>query len=768
MSKMSKKEKDWTLVNKDGSLELDSGSNSSTKSKGTMDSDSDQDFEILAKPVDKNMTSQSLAKFKGIYIKEDHFAEGTDDGSDIEVIKMTDSGKTADKMHSCSSTDSEDSIEAVDNNTILDIQLINIDSKIDEVKPVGQVLSEETLHEVLDNKDIDIKQNCKTDCTNVDGLEDDNKYEGLIELFGQENKEEQRDDEVDEDDALHAISYLFDGHYDNHSHITDESYSDDTSKFISDRVIISSSMFIILLCLSVVVGIFIGKGLSCLSQPYQADQLQSESSFMKMEEPKVPKSLEGNKRNEKFDFVNHTSLQNLPEEAVKLKNESHDAMKMRMAYEEIQLKYLRLEKKYRDLGLQYRAQKQVMFFSRKMRIINIQKQSEERNYSTTSNQSGASQSATNQSTASQLGANQSTSDKELIWWKMRTAVWRRKYLDIKVKYIQAEKEFTRRRNANITFKACTGLLTRYIPDLNVTALLATNRIATGAKICWTKVVNPVKVVGQKVGSGFYGLSRKVDGFWTVIKSKWNKAGNDQDRPIKLTSKWRNFRRMFRMSNIIGSFGSRESEDKHRRQSEKPYCEKNPVNYPIEFPGISNEGETQEHKVSYPAPKSGKPKVEKTSENLDDVEVTDEVEATVNKLKESVEHSDKVIRLRPCPRRAYSERYDSKEVLSGGTRDLKRRDRPGNTKIESEPLWKKVDDSVKPRDRGQDDLLKKREILEKKMRYHSNKSRQQRRMLKIQERKMERLRKDFERVFDRKVNELKEKKKKMRKELKKQY
>ena len=75
-------------------LQLDSGSNSSTKSKGTMDSDSDQDFEILAKPVDKNMTSQSLAKFKGIYIKEDHFAEGTDDGSDIEVIKMTDSGKS--------------------------------------------------------------------------------------------------------------------------------------------------------------------------------------------------------------------------------------------------------------------------------------------------------------------------------------------------------------------------------------------------------------------------------------------------------------------------------------------------------------------------------------------------------------------------------------------------------------------------------------------------------------------------------------------------
>ena len=80
---------------------------------------------------------------------------------------------------------------------------------------------------------------------------------------------------------------------------------------------------------------------------------------MQMEEPKVPKSLEGNKRHKKLDLVNHTSLHNLPEEAVKLQNESHDAMKMRIAYEEIQLKYLRLEKKYRDLGQQYRAQKKV-------------------------------------------------------------------------------------------------------------------------------------------------------------------------------------------------------------------------------------------------------------------------------------------------------------------------------------------------------------------------------------------------------------------------
>ena len=60
------------------------------KDKNAIESDSDQDFEILAKPNAKSLSSQSLAKFNGIYIKEDHFAEGTEDGSDIEVIKTTD------------------------------------------------------------------------------------------------------------------------------------------------------------------------------------------------------------------------------------------------------------------------------------------------------------------------------------------------------------------------------------------------------------------------------------------------------------------------------------------------------------------------------------------------------------------------------------------------------------------------------------------------------------------------------------------------------
>ena len=380
-----------------------------------------------------------------------------------------------------------------------------------------------------------------------------------------------------------------------------------------------------------------------------------------------------------------------------------------------------------------------------MQNIKIQKRNENRNYSAT--------------------ANQSTCNKELLWWKMRTAVWRRKYLDLKVKLIDSEKELARKRGANITFKACTGLLTRYIPELNVTALLATNRIASGAKICWRKVVNPVKVVGEQMGSGLYGLSRKVDGFWAVIKSKWSKGGNEQDRPI--TSKWRKFRRMFRMSNIVGSFVSRKGASKHGGKGEKPYCEKNPVSYANEFKERwSYDGKNQENEVSYPAPQAGKKRVIKTVENLDDGSGT-KAEGSKRQVNDDEE-------FRPCLKKADKYRYYSELISNIEKRELKQGKEPGNiahsnAESELEELRQKVEE-LEYRERKRDDLRKKRDILEKKMRHHSNKKRQEKRMLKKQElklkRKMERLHKKFQKVFEKKVIELKSKKRFMQEELKK--
>ena len=105
-------------------------------------------------------------------------------------------------------------------------------------------------------------------------------------------------------------------------------------------------------------GIF--TGFSCLSQSYQTYQLQTENSVINMKEPEAPKSVQNNKRDDRFDLVNDASLQSLSSEAAKLRNETRETMTIRFAYQEMQLQYLRLEKKYRDLSQQYRAQKKVI------------------------------------------------------------------------------------------------------------------------------------------------------------------------------------------------------------------------------------------------------------------------------------------------------------------------------------------------------------------------------------------------------------------------
>ena len=380
-----------------------------------------------------------------------------------------------------------------------------------------------------------------------------------------------------------------------------------------------------------------------------------------------------------------------------------------------------------------------MFFSKKMQMINAQKQSENRNVSST--------------------ANQSVADKELLWWRMRTAVWRRKYLDLKVKFIDAEKELARGK-ANITFKACTGLLTRFIPELNVTSLLATNRIATGAKICWRKVVNPVKVVGERMGSGLYGLSRKVDGFWAVIKSKWTKDGKEKDRSVKMTSKWRNFRRMFRMSNIIGSFGSRKSGVKHEGLKDKPYCEKNPVSFAKDRPeGWTRDDKIQE-RVTYPLPQS--------ADDLDEAN-----DSIVDGRREQREDEDDSFK--PCSNNVGEDYHHSKVALNTGKRDLGEKEEIGNQfhmnpEIEVEKLREKLSQMEKYQDKRRGDLRIKQEILEKKMRHHSNKKRKERSMLKKREqklkRKMKRVHEKLEKMFERKIKELKSKNKNIQNELKK--
>lgn len=80
---------------------------------------------------------------------------------------------------------------------------------------------------------------------------DDDEFEGLVELFEQGHS--------DEEDALLDIAALFEGHYDTDNQSDNDTYPHEAMP-LSDGIVLSTSMFIILLCLSLSAGFLIGKG----------------------------------------------------------------------------------------------------------------------------------------------------------------------------------------------------------------------------------------------------------------------------------------------------------------------------------------------------------------------------------------------------------------------------------------------------------------------------------------------------------------------------
>ena len=89
-------------------------------------------------------------------------------------------------------------------------------------------------------------------------IESETDYDGLADLFEVEESDE-------DDDGYRGIAALFDGLFDQ-ADIDDErdesheaSYTDD-AQIANDGIFLTTSTFIILLCLSVSAGFFIGKG----------------------------------------------------------------------------------------------------------------------------------------------------------------------------------------------------------------------------------------------------------------------------------------------------------------------------------------------------------------------------------------------------------------------------------------------------------------------------------------------------------------------------
>ena len=438
---------------------------------------------------------------------------------------------------------------------------------------------------------------------------------------------------------------------------------------------------------------------------------------------------------------------------------------------------------------------QVMLFSKKMR-----------NFEATKRQ-------TDNSTTKENGS-QSNTAKELLWWKMRAAIWRQKYLNLKVKFLDVQKNLSMAKEQNVTFKTCATLLTRYVPDLNVAASETSDRIANGAKMCWRKVLSPVNAVREQMGTGLFTFSQRVDRFWDEMRSKWDKstwdrntwhkANENEDVRGKAASKWRKFRKMFAMSNIVGSFGWRKNskgmirsneETENKVRLEKEYCKIKTNGVSKEFiDRWSHDAMIQAEEISYLPPEveqdnkmasANVEKAEPEKENMENDDTSPETNGTESFEMEPSEGSRKNKNLffvnrregdvfKPCTK---SDEPSSRQANEKEAKLKQRYEdfeniirRQSNRRREKERDFKdKMAEFETYQNKKQEEIQKKREILEKKMRYHSNKKRNERAELKRKEEKMERiigrLQRKFEKIVAKQVKMLERKKRKIEKKLK---
>ena len=382
--------------------------------------------------------------------------------------------------------------------------------------------------------------------------------------------------------------------------------------------------------------------------------------------------------------------------------------------------------------------------------------------------------------------NRSNVQKELLWWKMRASVWRRKYLDLKVQFLEAKKNLSLVSQTNVTFKACAGLLTEYIPELNMTALLKSEtsaRIASSAKMCWKRVFSPVRAVSDRMGSSLFGFSRRMDGFWEQVKKKWDKKPhpgrqNSGDSKGKLSSKWRRFRKMFSMSNIIGSLKFKDEQQRTQKSlheddvTTKGYCEAMP------HCKRSNEDSVEKDEdVSYLPPQS-KEDTNMSPEKSDnsppkpidsdgmDVEILGPNVISLRK------RGFKECEMEIAEKDPSSSRLEKKEAkLKERYESFENKMRHQSNKIrkKEEELKRKLGDFELYENKKRKDIESKRENLENKMRKHSNRKRSQERILKKRERKLKNIVKNFEKkfedAFEKKTKELELKGKNLEKKLK---
>ena len=319
--------------------------------------------------------------------------------------------------------------------------------------------------------------------------------------------------------------------------------------------------------------------------------------------------------------------------------------------------------------------------------------------------------------------------KEVYWWKLKAVEWRKKYTRALGKLKQTEDETISRSNSSLSLKKCVGLLTRYLPDINITDLFkadSRDKISIDAKTYFSKVVAPVKVVRDRVRDGWFIFGKKVDSTWNKLKQNWAKSKYTDYTPkstegTKIPLTWQRFRKVFAMSNLVSNFKKWKSQAKQRytdsKKNEKD--EEDDVDYCDIKASATNSGSAEYFKTSsHVAPQVSYPHAEKRIATAPTVTFPEPSSEVVEKFGEP-EDSEASVRSDGGISKLWQ--FDKTHRIM----EEKLR-KQSNKRRQQKDLLKETIEKFQGKQQG---LRRTRELLERKLREQSNKIRQSKHELK---------------------------------------
>eukprot|EP00794_Sanderia_malayensis_P009847 gene9847-10857_t len=703
---MNRKDKDWAFVNNDGSIKVEKNNlvhaSAQVHNETKVDSsDSEQDFEIVSPAKEQKSKKDELVTFKGIFIKEDHFADNdlNDDESDIEVVK-----KVEQQPDLCEETN-QDGKDG------------GIGLMYEEIVLPEVIIADELVENNIENLDFHFEK------VNDEQIEEDDNANDTITI----SNALKVGFEQEEDSFEFGLSY-----------VSSPLVDDFTAKHTDDVILKERS---------------------------------SES------QPKVIVFV-----NNSMHELNYTTIW-ISRNA---KKHSHD---ISTGYAKIQEKYESLQKKYEQLQEQYKIQNHVLLLSKKKQ--NAMKNKSLRDKKLTVEKEYPKVCFQKKEKSVEVNRNATDLENEMFWWKMRTTMWRRKYLDLKVEMIRQRKKYSLIKAKNATFKSCTRLLTQYFPDVDVQTLLKSNageKLTTSAKMCWKRVLSPVEIMKEKMKDGIVYFGKNVDDAWGRIKGNWDentKATKGDSVKERLSSKLRRFRKVFSISNIVGSslwrknvnkegkeiFTKKEDDDDRLKESGGLYCNGD-SKIPKDFSKRWQFSSRKEEQVSYPTPIAKEEDKQKLVEQLVNEDKTEE--QPNSSFEDEVGFASDTLPIKPCKDKVFKKAMVNPALQEKGEDHLMKKIRYLEKKIKAYSLKEEKDgEKLRELESFKEEKEKiyqqKKRILEEKMRKNSNKYRKEQSLLKDKEEEMKKvvwkLQKDFEILLADGVTKMKNKNRNLKRELK---